>query len=339
MTWDTVRQEIARATAPSGSGPQDVVRREKIAAVEEITGIPLIIYVVDFTDEGRASQYGAGLQIELSDKTGFMQALSDITDGPLDVLIHSPGGIPSAAESIVHLLRSRFSPIRFLIPHTAKSAATMLVLSGDEIFFGEGAELGPIDPQLRITIDQRPVNVPAGAAIDQFSRIHADVVQSPDKLRGWMPLLRQYGPSFLQECRNAIDLSETLVANWLQKYMFSGEENAESRAQSVAKWLAHHENFKSHSRPVWLQQLLDFEPTLKIKRFRDVSQDFEDAVMALYWAIDITFDTTSAFKIVEHKQGSAYVRLQQQVVPQSQIIGKQAKSPAKQKRNRRKSRH
>lgn len=314
MTWDKIRQEINATPPCPNSSPQDAVRRTKIAAVEKITGIPLIIYAVDFTNEEKAAQYGARLQIDLNDKTGFMQALSDIPDGSLDVLIHSPGGSPSATESIVHLLRSRFSPIRFFVPHTAKSAATMLALSGNEILLGEGAELGPIDPQLHIVNQQRQVTVPAGAAIIQFQRIHAEVVTNPQKLRGWLPIIGQYGPSFLQECQNAIDLSETLVANWLQKYMFCGEEGAKSRAEKVAKWLADHTNFNTHSRPVWMEQLLDIEPALKIRRLRDIGEDFEAAVMAVYWAIDITFDSTDAFKIIEHQMGSAYVRLQQQVV-------------------------
>ncbi len=206
-------------------------------------------------DDDRAAQYGAGLQIDLGDKTGFLQALSDIEDGPLDVLIHSPGGSPFAAESIVKLLRSRFQPIRFVVPHTAKSAATMLALSGNEILLGEAAELGPIDPQLRVMIDQRPITVPADAAIAQFAAIHKDVTTNPDSMRGWPPILRQYGPSFLQECMNAINLSEQLVADWLKCYMLKGEKNAEQRAKNIAKWLATHDNFKSHSRPIWLDQL------------------------------------------------------------------------------------
>ena len=100
MNWNDVREEIERGTGPNS---RDRVRRKKIDAVERITGVPLVVYAVDFTDESRAGNYGAGLQIDMSDKTGFKQALSDIDDGPLDVLVHSPGGSPTATESIVEL--------------------------------------------------------------------------------------------------------------------------------------------------------------------------------------------------------------------------------------------
>ena len=230
MTWNDVREEIA-STSPEGkASPYDVVRRAKVAAAEAISGIPLIIYAADFMDEGRAAQYAGGLQIDLGDKTGFLQATSDIKAGPLDVLVHSPGGSATATESIVNLLRSRFTPIRFIIPHTAKSAATMLALSGDEILLEDGAELGPTDPQLRIGVDQRIVMVPAGAAIDQFDRIHREVTTNPNAMRGWLPLIRQYGPSFLQECHNAVELSQELVADWLGRYMFAGEDDSDARA-------------------------------------------------------------------------------------------------------------
>lgn len=303
MTWNEVRQEIVAASRENAAA-FDVVRRSKIAAAEEISGVPLIIYATDFTDESRALQYGPGLLIELDDKTGFLQAMSDLpAEGPLDVLLHSPGGSPSATESIVQLLRSRFDPIRFIVPHTAKSAATMLALSGNEILLGEAAELGPIDPQFG--------SVPAGAAIDQFNRIHSEVTANPERMRGWLPILQQYGPSFLQQCLNAVELSESLAATWLQEYMFAGEPEAQERAERVAKWLANHNNFMTHSRPVWMGQLLDVEPTLKIKSLRQADPWFESAIMAVYWAISITFQDTPAFKLIEHHADSAYIRLMQ----------------------------
>jgi len=109
-TWNEVRLEVLaeredRATGQSGS---DLVRRRKIERVEEISGIPLIAYVVNFIDVTKSARLGAALQIDLNDKTGFNQATSDIPPGPLDVLIHSPGGSPTATESLVHLLRAKY---------------------------------------------------------------------------------------------------------------------------------------------------------------------------------------------------------------------------------------
>ena len=159
-TWDDVRREILaeKPDAKSGQSGPDLVRRRKIQAVEAITGIPLVAYVVDFIDDQKAARVGAALRIDLHDKTGFHQATSDIPLGPLDVLLHSPGGSPTATESLVHQLRAKYDPIRFIIPHTAKSAATMLACCGNEVLLGPNAELGPIDPQLNFSHDGRFVN-------------------------------------------------------------------------------------------------------------------------------------------------------------------------------------
>jgi hypothetical protein len=275
-----------------------------------------VIYASDFTEEEKAARIGAGLSIDLNDKTGFTQALSDIPPGPLDILLHSPGGSPTATESLVHLIRGSYNPVRFIIPHTIKSAATMFALSGDEIIVSEQAEFGPIDPQLRFPHEGRVVSVPAQAAIDQFDRAYGEIKQDTKKLTAWLPILRQFGPSFLEECHKAINLSEELVIQWLTSYMLAGLEDAQAKAEKVAKWLADHNNFKSHSRRVSPRQLLEIEPSLKITFLNDLEAELQNAVMDLYWAIDVTFSTTNAFKLIEHKDGSAYVRLfLEQLVP------------------------
>lgn len=130
-------------------------------------------------------------------------------------------------------------------------------------------------------------------------------------MRGWLPILQQYGPSFLQQCLNAVELSESLAADWLQEYMFTEEPKARERAERVAKWLANHNNFMTHSRPIWMEQLLGVEPTLKIKSLKQVDPRFESAIMDVYWAINITFQSTPAFKLIEHQEGSAYIRIMQ----------------------------
>jgi len=308
-TWDSVRLEVEHLRENGHKAPDDFVRRGKIRKVEELTDRPLIIYASNFTDDEKAARVGAGLAIDLNDKTGFTQALSDIPPGPLDILLHSPGGSPTATESLVHLVRNSYSPVRFIVPHTIKSAATMFALSGDEIIVSEQAEFGPIDPQLRFPHEGRVVTVPAQAAIDQFNRAYDEIKQDTQKLTAWLPILRQFGPSFLEECHNANELSKQLVIQWLTSYMLAGCEDAQAKAERVATWLADHSNFKSHSRRVNPRQLLEIEPSLKITFLEDVEQELQSAIMDLYWAIDVTFNNTRAFKIIEHKEGSAYVRL------------------------------
>jgi ClpP class serine protease len=70
----------------------------------------------------------------------------------LDFLINSPGGFAEVTESIAGMIRSKYKHVRFAIPNMAKSAATLLVLSGDELLMDHRSELGPVDPQVEIYV-------------------------------------------------------------------------------------------------------------------------------------------------------------------------------------------
>ncbi len=95
--------------------------------------------------------------VTIMDKDGFDEITRNIPKGDksLDVFLHNPGGSAEATESIVELLRARFSNIHFIVPNIAKSAATMMAMSGDQILMDERSELGPIDPQLIISRDNQ----------------------------------------------------------------------------------------------------------------------------------------------------------------------------------------
>lgn len=232
-TRNQVYQEIqsrlrqAGSVQPGQPSAQDQVRREKLKRVEELTGYPLVAYATDFLNNLKVANVGASeVQINLRDKTAFIEATHNLAPGPLDVLLHSPGGSPTAAESILSILRGKFTPIRFIIPDVAKSAATMLAMSGDEILMAPTAELGPIDPQMILPREGRTINSPAQAILDQFERAYQEIAKNQSRLAVWLPILRDLGPSLLQDSTNAIELSKKLVEEWLAKYMFCDDPAA-----------------------------------------------------------------------------------------------------------------
>lgn len=122
-SWKSILDEIVSLERPDAF---DIVRRQKMKAVQEITERPLIVYAVDFiTPNPLKSQFvGNLMSISLADKDGFDEVTRNLQkDSKIDILLHSPGGSAEATESIVALLRDRFSHIRFIIPNVAKSAA------------------------------------------------------------------------------------------------------------------------------------------------------------------------------------------------------------------------
>ena len=66
----------------------------------------------------------------------------------LDLVLHTPGGDPTAAEGIVNYLHAKFGrDVRVIVPQMAMFAGTMLACSARSILMGKQSCLGPIDPQ------------------------------------------------------------------------------------------------------------------------------------------------------------------------------------------------
>jgi len=71
------------------------------------------------------------------------------TNGKIDVIVNSGGGDIDAAYNLSCLFqRYGTEELTFIIPRWAKSAATLVVCSGNEILMTPIAELGPLDPQI-----------------------------------------------------------------------------------------------------------------------------------------------------------------------------------------------
>lgn len=69
-------------------------------------------------------------------------------DMPIDILLHTPGGLVLAAEQIAHAIGRHPAPVTVYVPHYAMSGGTLVALAADEIVMDENAVLGPVDPQL-----------------------------------------------------------------------------------------------------------------------------------------------------------------------------------------------
>ncbi len=69
-------------------------------------------------------------------------------DMPLDLVLHTPGGLVLAAYQIAHAVRMHRGKITVFVPHYAMSGGTLIALAADEIVMEEHAVLGPVDPQI-----------------------------------------------------------------------------------------------------------------------------------------------------------------------------------------------
>lgn len=69
-------------------------------------------------------------------------------DLPIDLVLHSPGGLLLAAEQIALALKRHPAKVTVMVPHYAMSGGTLIALAADEIILDRNAVLGPVDPQI-----------------------------------------------------------------------------------------------------------------------------------------------------------------------------------------------
>jgi ClpP class serine protease len=87
--------------------------------------------------------------IDIEDSEEVLRAIRLTDDStPIDLLLHTPGGLVLASEQIAYALRRHPAKVTVLVPHYAMSGGTLLALAADEILMDPDAVLGPVDPQL-----------------------------------------------------------------------------------------------------------------------------------------------------------------------------------------------
>jgi ClpP class serine protease len=70
------------------------------------------------------------------------------SDMPIDILLHTPGGLVLAAGQIANALKNHGAPVTVFVPHYAMSGGTLIALAADQIVMDPNAVLGPVDPQI-----------------------------------------------------------------------------------------------------------------------------------------------------------------------------------------------
>jgi ClpP class serine protease len=87
--------------------------------------------------------------IDIDDSEEVLRAIRLTDDAtPIDLVLHTPGGLVLAAEQIAHAIRAHPAKVTVFVPHYAMSGGTLIALAADEIQMDPHAVLGPVDPQL-----------------------------------------------------------------------------------------------------------------------------------------------------------------------------------------------
>lgn len=274
----------------------DFVRRKYIKRLAKLTGRNVIAYY-----SGWLQNPGLGnTAIGDDDKNGLMAAVHKLDRSKgLDLLLHTPGGDLAATESIVDYLHRMFGKdIRAIVPQLAMSAGTMISCACKEVVMGKQSNLGPIDPQFG--------GIPAHGVIKEFEEAIEAIKKDPASLPIWREVVKKYHPTFIGECRYAVQFANGMATEWLKTGMFSGDPQAAEKATNIVSYLGDHDGTKTHARHINIDEAISIG--MKIVRMEE-NQPIQDTVLTVHHAFMHTFGNTKAIKIIENQLDNAVVML------------------------------
>jgi ClpP class serine protease len=156
----------------------EAMRTRKIAQIERDRNSRVIL-LVHRQETMRLLGFPLMRYIDVNDSEDVLRAIHMTDDDvPLDIVLHTPGGLVLAALQIARAIRAHKAKVTVFVPHYAMSGGTLIALAADEIVMCRHSVLGPIDPQLGQSpaasllkvIEQKPI-----AEIDDQTLVLADI--------------------------------------------------------------------------------------------------------------------------------------------------------------------
>ncbi len=154
------------------------LRQRKIAEIQAKRGTR-VIALVHRQETMRLLGFPVVRYIDMDDSEDITRAIHETDPAtPIDVVLHTPGGLVLAALQIARALDRHPAKVTVLVPHLAMSGGTLIAMAANEIVISPHAVLGPIDPQvgsfpaasLMKVVADKPI-----AEIDDQTLILADV--------------------------------------------------------------------------------------------------------------------------------------------------------------------
>jgi len=244
-----------------------------------------------------------GSQMEQSDYYLFHDYLS-CKDGvdKVDIYMETPGGSGETAEEIGNFLHKNFKTVSFVVSGEAKSAGTILALSGDEILMTDTGSLGPIDAQIIIGRARQS----AHDYIEWVSEKRKEAREKGELNPFDATMIAQITPGELGGVLHSLRFAEDLVEDWLVRYKFKNwtvtetrgapvtEELKKERASEIARQLTNHSRWRSHGRSIKIDDLSDLG--LRVTRI-DKDPALADVVYRIHTVCRFLFHSTHIFKI------------------------------------------
>lgn len=277
--WSRVSQEINQGWE---------LRKGFIEKIERKIEAKVIVYFTSFGDEAA--------MITDEDAEMIENVLSAEHDGGKVVLIlNSLGGLALAAERIVNVCRA-YSGNQFevIVPHMAKSAATLICFGCSCIWMSPTAELGPVDPQIKYVDDSGEKQwISAEEYVTSYEKLVEDATSGKAKrIEALVQQLARYDARHIEKLRSAQFLSGKISIKLLKNGMMSrcSEATIEKRIKSFLI----HEHTASHGRMITMAEAK--KCGLRIKEI-ELRSDLWEWIWELY--VRGNFRVSRARKLIE----------------------------------------
>ena len=209
----------------------------------------------------------------------FLDIIEELANDPgkrdtLSIVMTTTGGSAMAVERYVNIIRKHYRKVSFIVPDYAYSAGTIFCMSGDEIWMDYFSVLGPIDPQVK---NKEGKFVPALGYLDKVNSL-IEKAKNGTLTNAEFLILKDFDLAELRAYEQAKELTITLLKKWLVKYKFKNWDKhsngtpvtikeKEDRAEEIADRLGDNNIWKSHGRPICIEELENLK--LKIEDFSD----------------------------------------------------------------------
>jgi ClpP class serine protease len=200
-------------------------RMRAIRAIEQAHG-SRVITMIHRQERRSLLGFSVARHIDLEDAQTIIAAIKETPrDMPIDLVLHTPGGLVLAAMQIARAVEAHPAKVTVYVPVYAMSGGTLIALAADEIVMGEFSVLGPIDPQIAGFPAASIAKVPKIKSIEQvfdLTLVLADVSEKAlDQVkRGAVELLT---PQMEEGAARA--LAEKLAGgHWTHDYALTAEE-------------------------------------------------------------------------------------------------------------------
>lgn len=290
-SWGDVLREVQLHT------PHDYLRNEYLRKIANKTGRNVVVYYSGWLQKGNLQ---TNFGISDDDKNGFMACCpkKDVREKGLDLILHTPGGDVAATESIIDYLHDLYGGnIRAFIPQLAMSGGTLIATSCKIIIMGRQSSIGPVDPQIN--------GIAAQSYISEFDHACEQVKKDPSSFPIWQLIVGKLNPGFLITCQNAIDWSNELLSKSLERCMFKGRRDKKDKIRKILTLLGDQSVSKAHSRHISREQA---KSAGLIIEDLESDNELQDLVLSLHHLLGITFEQTSAIKIIANDCGATYIR-------------------------------